>query len=127
MLSAASFNDVGVHLQEGGDSDPFSAQATTEEFHPLTGMRRWGVDGVMTSSSESCPMLEIWTEAYETPNNLVNLAPSVAWNGANAMWISYLSFLAKSMQERCGGSGEPKAALQASVIDTKPRKHPWRP
>jgi hypothetical protein len=90
-------------------------------------MRRWGVDGVMTASSEPCPMLEIWTEAYETPNNLVNIRPSVAWEAADEMWISYLSFLAKSIQDRCGGSGEPKATKKVNVTDTTPRKHPWRP
>lgn len=64
---------AGVTLY--GKGVGYDQQAVTNGFHPLIGMRRWGHRGPFKSEPPpGWKKMLIWTEAYETTNNLNWLA-----------------------------------------------------
>jgi RHS repeat-associated protein len=126
MADFINSNRIGVTLS--GSGEDFDQQATTNEWHPLIGKRRWGSEsnGAINSSllGEGWYGLTIWTEAYEVRNNLNVLDLGVGWSIATEMWNRYLNKIAKKVTEECGGYISPRAH---TTIDktTESMNIPW--
>ena len=115
-------NRAGVTLSGSGNG--YDQQATTNEFHPLIGMRRWGHTGPFDDSPPAgWKKMSIWTEAYETSNGLNLIAARRGWRMAITMWNQYLNGVAKLVIDKCGGRADPAKVIIEE--ETAKMKHPW--
>ena len=113
---------AGVTLY--GKGVGYDQQAVTNGFHPLIGMRRWGHRGPFKSEPPpGWKKMLIWTEAYETTNNLNWLGARFGWDAAITMWNQYLIGVADLVISQCGGKrGEPGLTTENT---TSKQNHPW--
>lgn len=124
MADFANSPEIGVTLS--GNGEEFAQQATTNEMHPLIGMRQWGVV-ILPGSGEMCFMLVVWTEAIETTNNLNWMAEQKGRNIAMDMWAGYIERVATTAAEKC--CTDPNDNIKAKTVidrETNEIPHPWQ-
>ena len=99
--NCAGLSDIaGVTLS--GPGCGYLQQATTNGLHPLVGKRRWGIKEL---DAKPCNAIEIFTEAYESMNNLAGAGGDTFRRNAANMWVSYLTGLGQQALDACPGSG----------------------
>ena len=124
---------AGVTLFENAPNQKWDQWAVTNTWHPLIGMRRWGhtVSDCYNFYLQDSKLsyIEIWTEAYETENNLMNIPPggNIFRNQADLMWRQYLTTTLNQVLASHCPSATATVSQAEQVIDetTQNIKHPW--
>jgi RHS repeat-associated protein len=124
---------AGVTLFENAPNQKWDQWAVTNTWHPLIGMRRWGhtVSDCYNFYLQDSKLsyIEIWTEAYETENNLMNIPPGdiIFRNQADLMWRQYLTTTLNQVLASHCPSATATVSQAEQVIDetTQNIKHPW--
>ena len=112
----------GVTLSGSGAG--YSQEATTNGFHPLVGKRRWGAS--VPLSFGPCSAITVWTEAYESMNNLAGMGGDEFRDNAIDMWKSYLNGIVDKMSNKCkdGKKSLPKV-FESGPSGTSATLIPW--
>jgi RHS repeat-associated protein len=126
MSDLINSNRAGVALTGSGPG--FDQEAKTNILHPLIGMRRWGHNSTGDVRSgllgPGWKGVIIWTEAYETTNNMNWLAANYGWAQAIDMWNEYITRVADKLTDKCGGYISPQAKVVKEEKTAK-IKLPW--
>jgi RHS repeat-associated protein len=112
---------AGVTLAGAGND--FAQEATTNSWHPLVGKRRWGAD--MIISLGPCSSITIWTEAYESMNNLAGMGGKGFRNMAISMWTDYLNGIADQVLGECDGEKRNQPVVESGPSGVPATPIPW--
>jgi len=112
----------GVTLSGSGAG--YSQEATTNGFHPLVGKRRWGAS--VPLSFGPCSAITVWTEAYESMNNLAGMGGDEFRDNAIDMWKSYLNGIVDKMSNKCkDGKKSLPEVFESGPSGTSATLIPW--